>query len=129
VPREAYVLGMAGVLPYLGTSLSTIYCAWEINNAHTTGSAMFLNERTAEAALHVLEPLQVGYGAVVSVTIHRVTQYSSDPVRRSSLSSAPFTGVWSSLAMAAATDTSAMQSVSGPPQSPGPPPFSRLNTP
>jgi hypothetical protein len=27
-----------------------------------------MSEHTAEAALHVLEPLQVGYGAVVSLT-------------------------------------------------------------
>ncbi|KAK6006336.1 hypothetical protein QM012_006746 [Aureobasidium pullulans] len=65
VPREAYNLGMAGVLPYLGTSLSTVYCAWEINHAHNTGSGFLLSEQTAEAALHVLEPLQVGYGAVI----------------------------------------------------------------
>ncbi|KAI4724259.1 hypothetical protein E4T49_08004 [Aureobasidium sp. EXF-10728] len=65
VPREAYTLGMAGVLPYLGTSLSTVYCAWEINHAHNTGSGLLMSEHTAEAALHVLEPLQVGYGAVI----------------------------------------------------------------
>ncbi|KAH0342358.1 hypothetical protein KCU81_g5720, partial [Aureobasidium melanogenum] len=65
VPREAYNLGMAGVLPYLGTSLSTVYCAWEINHAHNTGSGLLMSEHTAEAALHVLEPLQVGYGAVI----------------------------------------------------------------
>ncbi|KAG9685936.1 hypothetical protein KCU69_g10992, partial [Aureobasidium melanogenum] len=65
VPREAYNLGMAGVLPYLGTSVSTVYCAWEITHAHNTGSGFLLSEQTAEAALHVLEPLQVGYGAVI----------------------------------------------------------------
>ncbi|KAH0293176.1 hypothetical protein M436DRAFT_81254 [Aureobasidium namibiae CBS 147.97] len=65
VPREAYTLGMAGVLPYLGTSVSTIYCAWEITHAHNTGSGFLMSEQTAEAALHVLEPLQVGYGAVI----------------------------------------------------------------
>ncbi|KAI5209711.1 hypothetical protein AUEXF2481DRAFT_30298 [Aureobasidium subglaciale EXF-2481] len=65
VPREAYTLGMAGVLPYLGTSVSTVYCAWEINHAHNTGSGFLMSEQTAEAALHVLEPLQVGYGAVI----------------------------------------------------------------
>jgi hypothetical protein len=62
------MLGMAGVLPYLGTSLSTVYCAWEITHAHNTGSGFLMSEHTAEAALHVLEPLQVGYGAVVSLT-------------------------------------------------------------
>ncbi|THX58395.1 hypothetical protein D6D06_02991 [Aureobasidium pullulans] len=65
VPHQAYTLGMAGVLPYLGTSLSTVYCAWEINHAHNTGSGFLMSEQTAEAALHVLEPLQVGYGAVI----------------------------------------------------------------
>jgi len=65
VPREAYMLGMAGVLPYLGTSLSTVYCAWELTHAHNTGSGFLMSEHTAEAALHVLEPLQVGYGAVI----------------------------------------------------------------
>ncbi|KAI5207461.1 hypothetical protein E4T39_01996 [Aureobasidium subglaciale] len=65
VPREAYTIGMAGVLPYLGTSVSTVYCAWEINHAHNTGSGFLMSEQTAEAALHILEPLQVGYGAVI----------------------------------------------------------------
>ena len=60
---------MAGVLPYLGTSVSTIYCAWEITHAHNTGSGFLMSEQTAEAALHVLEPLQVGYGAVVSYAL------------------------------------------------------------
>lgn len=57
---------MAGVLPYLGTSLSTVYCAWEINHAATYGTGVLMTERTAELLLHVLEPLQIGYGAVVS---------------------------------------------------------------
>jgi hypothetical protein len=67
VPREAYYVGLAGVLPYMATSLSTVYCAWEINHAHDTGSGLLMNERTAELALHVIEPLQIGYGAVVSL--------------------------------------------------------------
>lgn len=68
VPREAYYIGMAGVLPYLGTSVATIYCAWEINQASMHGGLGFLmSGNTAELALHVLEPLQVGYGAVVSI--------------------------------------------------------------
>ena len=66
VPREAYVVGMAGVAPYLATSLSTVYCAYEIHHASETGSGWLMNEKTAELALHVIEPLQVGYGAVVS---------------------------------------------------------------
>lgn len=61
---------MAGVLPYLATSLSTVYCAYEINHAHEFGAGLLLNEKTAELALHVIEPLQIGYGAVVSHYIH-----------------------------------------------------------
>ncbi|KAK0664773.1 hypothetical protein DIS24_g323 [Lasiodiplodia hormozganensis] len=64
VPHQAYVLGLAGVLPYLGTSLSTVACAYEINHA-AAGSSTFLSADTAEALLHILEPLQVGYGAVI----------------------------------------------------------------
>lgn len=37
-----------------------------MNAAATTGSGIFLSLPTAEALLHILEPLQVGYGAVVS---------------------------------------------------------------
>jgi len=66
VPREAYIVGMAGVMPYLATSLSTVYCAYEIHHAAETGSGWLMSEQTAELALHVIEPLQVGYGAVVS---------------------------------------------------------------
>ena len=65
VPREAFVLGMAGVLPYLATSISTVYLAWDINHAALTGSGFLLSGQTAELLLHIIEPLQIGYGAVV----------------------------------------------------------------
>ncbi|KAF2264609.1 hypothetical protein CC78DRAFT_223275 [Lojkania enalia] len=64
VPRQAYYLGLAGVLPYLGTSLSTVACAYEINHADA-GYGYFLSAHTAETLLHLLEPLQIGYGAVI----------------------------------------------------------------
>lgn len=67
VPREAYYIGMAGVLPYLATSLSTFYCAYEINANANHGVGLLLNEKQAELFLHILEPLQVGYGATVSM--------------------------------------------------------------
>lgn len=69
MPREAYYVGMAGVIPYMATSLSTVYCAWEINHAAVTGAGFLMTERTAELALHAIEPLQIGYGAVVSPLI------------------------------------------------------------
>lgn len=57
---------MAGVVPYLVTSLDTVYLAWEMNNAAATGSGYFISGETANALMHILEPIQVGYGAVVS---------------------------------------------------------------
>ena len=66
MPREALYIGMAGVLPYLATSLSTVYLAWDINHAHLTGSGFLLSGENAELLLHIVEPLQIGYGAVVS---------------------------------------------------------------
>ena len=67
VPPQAFYMGLAGVLPYMATSLSTVYCAWEINHASETGTGLFLDEKSAEALLHIIEPIQVGYGAVVSL--------------------------------------------------------------
>ncbi|KAF2089383.1 hypothetical protein K490DRAFT_37196 [Saccharata proteae CBS 121410] len=65
VPRQAYYIGLAGVLPYLATSLSTCICAWEINHHAVHGIGAVLSARQAELLLHFLEPLQVGYGAVI----------------------------------------------------------------
>ncbi|KAL8692670.1 MAG: hypothetical protein Q9218_002343 [Villophora microphyllina] len=65
VPREALVVGMAGIIPYVATSLSTVYLAWDINHAAMDGHGFLLSGQTAELLLHILEPLQVGYGAVI----------------------------------------------------------------
>lgn len=65
VPREALNIGMAGVIPYLATSISTVYLAFDINHASETGTGFLFSPETAEAILHVVEPLQIGYGAVV----------------------------------------------------------------
>lgn len=66
VPKEAMALGMAGVLPYLATSLQTVYLSWEINRAATLGEGLIFSGQSAELMLHMLEPIQVGFGAVVS---------------------------------------------------------------
>ena len=58
---------MAGVVPYLATSLTTVYLAWDINRADLTGQGFLLSGQTAEALLAIVEPLQIGYGAVVSI--------------------------------------------------------------
>ncbi|KAF2841935.1 hypothetical protein M501DRAFT_916024, partial [Patellaria atrata CBS 101060] len=65
VPRETFYIGLAGVLPYLGTSLSTVYLATEINSNVTHGTGYFMTQETAEYLLSILEPLQIGYGAVI----------------------------------------------------------------
>lgn len=66
VPREALYVGMAGVLPYLATSLSTVYLAFDIQHAANTGSGWLLSGDTAETLLHIIEPIQLGYGASVN---------------------------------------------------------------
>ena len=76
VPKEALYIGMAGVLPYLATSLSTVYLAWDINHAAITGSGFLLSGQTAELLLHIIEPLQIGYGAVVSYNDHLAKVWS-----------------------------------------------------
>lgn len=68
VPRGPYALGLAGTLPYLGTSCGTLYLSWVLNSE--VGQSTFLNsflvsKETATAWLHALEPIQVGYGAVI----------------------------------------------------------------
>jgi len=65
VPRESYYIGAAGVLPYLATSLSTVYLAYDINHAHATGSGLLISPDTAHQLLAILEPIQIGYGAVI----------------------------------------------------------------
>ncbi|EEH40746.1 hypothetical protein PAAG_02722 [Paracoccidioides lutzii Pb01] len=65
VPKEALFLGMAGVLPYLATSLGTSFLSWEMNNAIATGTGHFISGATSEMLMGVLEPVQIGYGAVI----------------------------------------------------------------
>jgi hypothetical protein len=65
VPRDAYYLGLAGVLPYLATSLTTVYAAVEMDHITSTGSHWILNAHQVELLLHVLEPIQIGYGAMI----------------------------------------------------------------
>ena len=59
-------MGLAGVIPYAATAITTVYCSWELNHAANAGSGFLLSDRTAELMLHIIEPIQIGYGAVVS---------------------------------------------------------------
>ncbi|KAJ5086559.1 hypothetical protein NUU61_007866 [Penicillium alfredii] len=65
VPKEALYIGMAGVVPYLATSLETVYLSYEINRAASLGDGLIFSGQSAELMLHMLEPIQVGYGAVI----------------------------------------------------------------
>lgn len=84
VPREALYVGMAGVLPYLATSLSTVYLAFDIQHAASTGEGWLLPGETAEQLLHILEPIQLGYGATVNESnITAAGQFLLTPPRSS----------------------------------------------
>ncbi|KAL9595367.1 MAG: hypothetical protein Q9219_006493 [cf. Caloplaca sp. 3 TL-2023] len=65
VPREALFIGMAGLLPYAATSITTLYLAWDINHASLDGQGFLISGETAENLLRIIEPLQMGYGAVI----------------------------------------------------------------
>ncbi|TFB01669.1 hypothetical protein CCMA1212_006574 [Trichoderma ghanense] len=69
VPRESHILGLTGTLPYLATSLSTIYLAVNLNteipSINRFYNTIFLDHGTAQYLLNLLEPLQLGYGAVI----------------------------------------------------------------
>jgi hypothetical protein len=65
VPKEALYVGLAGVVPYLATSLSTVYLSWDIQHAAHTGTGFLLSGEVAEELLHIIEPIQLGYGASV----------------------------------------------------------------
>ena len=65
VPREVLYIGMIGLVPYVATTVSTLYLVWELKYSSLHGLGYMVNKGTAESLLHVLEPLQVGYGAVI----------------------------------------------------------------
>ncbi|UNI15943.1 hypothetical protein JDV02_002427 [Purpureocillium takamizusanense] len=69
VPKESHILGLAGTVPYLATSLSTVFLAWDVTKQVPTGNrlydALFIPHDTAHYLLSAIEPLQLGYGAVI----------------------------------------------------------------
>lgn len=60
-------MGLAGVIPYLVTSLSTVVLSFDIQYAAHHGQGILFNGNTSEQLLHIIEPLQLGYGASVRV--------------------------------------------------------------
>ncbi|KAF9878315.1 hypothetical protein CkaCkLH20_04353 [Colletotrichum karsti] len=69
VPREPLALGIAGTLPYLATSLSTMYLSWDLNlewpSTSTFLNNIYMNQELAQYWLNLLEPIQLGYGAII----------------------------------------------------------------
>jgi hypothetical protein len=56
---------MGGLIPYVVTSFSTLYLAWDINYAREVGMGFLVNKDTSESLLHLLEPTQIGLGAII----------------------------------------------------------------
>lgn len=52
-------------MPYVVTSFSTLFLAYDINYSNVYGSGYFISGETAQHLLHILEPAQIGYGAVI----------------------------------------------------------------
>ncbi|KAI1104804.1 hypothetical protein F4804DRAFT_305909 [Jackrogersella minutella] len=69
VPKEPYFLGLAGTLPYLATSISTVYLSWNLNtewpSTYNFVNSILINHDTARYLLSVIEPIQLGYGAII----------------------------------------------------------------
>jgi len=57
----------------MATSLSTVYLAFDINHASDVGSGYIFSAQTAELLLHIIEPIQIGYGAVVNISASPAT--------------------------------------------------------
>lgn len=74
VPREPLYLGIAGVLPYAATSMSTYFLAYDIKHAAATGNQLLISPETAQYLLDMMLPVQIGYGAVVSYTTKTTLQ-------------------------------------------------------
>lgn len=56
---------MGGLVPYVVTSFTTIYLAWDINYAAAHGAGYLVSRETADHLLHILEPTQIGLGAII----------------------------------------------------------------
>ncbi|OWZ61794.1 hypothetical protein AYX15_06031 [Cryptococcus neoformans] len=63
VPKPAMFFGLAGTLPYLGTSLGTVFLARQASIASANGSGAELADILQN--LHFVEHIQITYGAVL----------------------------------------------------------------
>ncbi|EON96069.1 putative mitochondrial inner membrane protein 1 protein [Phaeoacremonium minimum UCRPA7] len=69
VPPLSYALGIAGTVPYLVTSIATVYLGWDLNTDWPSQSQLLnhimISPETAQRWLDLLEPIQLSYGAVI----------------------------------------------------------------
>ena len=87
----------------MATSLSTVYLAYDINHADVHGSGLLIDPANAELLLHIIEPIQIGYGAVVSFSALMPAIWLLFDMLRSSPSLARFTGASNGQSMEAPT--------------------------
>lgn len=65
VPRDLSMMGLLGLTPYVFTSASTLFLAWDVNYGKIHGAPYLFTQETAQYLSDVLQPIQVGYGAVI----------------------------------------------------------------
>jgi hypothetical protein len=97
VPKESLYIGAAGVIPYAATSLSTVFLAYDINQAHATGHGIVFSPETAHQLLEIITPIQIGYGAVVGSQSSRYLSAFAEAQGRLFLSLEQSTGVLNTL--------------------------------
>ena len=82
MPREAYALGLSGTVPYFITSVSTVYLGWILRREPSTSpitNSFMISQETAQQWLQMLEPVQLGYGAVIISFLGAVHWVSTVP--------------------------------------------------
>lgn len=65
VPKDLITMGVLGLVPYVATSATTLFLAWDIGYSRTHGQPYFMTVESAQQILTALEPIQIGYGAVI----------------------------------------------------------------
>lgn len=105
VPQPVLVFGLAGGLPYLGTSLSTLYFARQAGQA-SSGAIHTIAPDAALALLESATTLQVTYGAVMLSflgALHWGMEFAGyggyKGYRRLTLGVAPLLVAWPTLAL------------------------------
>jgi hypothetical protein len=66
VPKDLSLMGLMGLIPYVATSGTSLFLAWDLARAVERGTTPFLlSQQSAQNLLAVVEPIQLGYGAVL----------------------------------------------------------------